>query len=166
MKFQALLIAASLIFAAAPALAAQGDRTAEEGAHLALAKFMAAWSAGDAKALAALFAPDADFINPWGTHARGRDEIGAFYAGAFARGFAGSKGEGDLVSVRTLSKNTLLVDGRWRITGAKNEDGTPRPDEKGILAAVLQKGDAGWQILALRENTSATDIVPLAKVSN
>lgn len=162
MNLNALLVAASLTLAAAPAIAAGRDDSAQSAAGTLLAKFMAAWSASDATALASLFAPDADFINPWGTHASGRDEIRAFYAGAFAMGYAGSKGEGDLISVRTLDDGLAVIDGRWRIIGARNEDGSPRADEKGILVAVVGKRGPEWQILALRENTSATDVTPLA----
>jgi uncharacterized protein (TIGR02246 family) len=161
MNWNALLLAASLTLAAAPAFAADQD-AAQSAAGALLGRFMAAWSASDAAALSSLFAPDADFINPWGTHASGREEIRAFYAGAFSMGYAGSKGEGDLIAVRELGDGVAMIDGRWRITGAKNEDGSPRADEKGTLVAVIAKRGADWQILALRENTSATDVVPLA----
>lgn len=162
MNLATLLVAASLTFAAAPAFAADGDAAAQQEAGALLTKFMAAWSASDANALSSLFATDADFVNPWGTYARGRDAIKTFYAGAFSMGYAGSKGEGALVSVRALSDNLAVIDGRWRISGAKNQDGTARTDEKGILVAVIGKRGDDWQILALRENTSATDITPLA----
>jgi uncharacterized protein (TIGR02246 family) len=160
MNLGALIIAASLTLAATPALAAQTD--AQSAAGTLLQEFMAAWSASDATALSSLFATDADFINPWGTRASGREEIKAFYAGAFSMGYAGSKGEGELISARAFNDDMALIDGRWRITGAKNQDGSPRADEKGILVAVIGRRGAEWQILALRENTSATDVTPLA----
>jgi uncharacterized protein (TIGR02246 family) len=163
MNLGALAIAASLIFATTPALAAQTD--AQSAASGLLTKFMAAWSASDASALSSLFATDADFINPWGTHASGREQIKAFYAGAFSMGYAGSKGEGDLIAARALDDRAVLVDGRWRITGAKNQDGSPRADEKGILVAIIGKRGTEWQILALRENTSATDVTPLTEAA-
>ena len=163
MNLNALIIAAALALAATPALAGEND--AQTAAGALLAKFMNAWSASDATALSALFAPDADFINPWGTHAAGRDQIRAFYAGAFSMGYAGSKGEGELISARALNDGMAVIDGRWRITGAKNQDGSPRPDEKGILVAVIGRTGSEWRILALRENTSATDVAPLADVA-
>jgi uncharacterized protein (TIGR02246 family) len=162
MNLSALVVAASLTLAAAPAFAADRDVSAQSAAGTMLANFMAAWSASDATALASLFAPDADFINPWGTHASGREEIKAFYAGAFSMGYAGSRGEGDLIAVRDLGDGVAVIDGRWRITGAKNQDGSARADEKGILVAVIGERGGKWQILALRENTSATDVTPLA----
>jgi uncharacterized protein (TIGR02246 family) len=162
MNLGTLVVAASLTFAAVPTLAAEQTVPAQSAARALLTKFMAAWSASDATALSSLFAPDADFINPWGTHASGRDEIRAFYASAFSMGYAGSRGEGDLISARALDGDMAVIDGRWRISGAKNQDGSPRADEKGILVAVIAKRGMEWQILALRENTSATDVTPLA----
>lgn len=162
MNLAALLVAASLTLATAPALAADNDGSAQQEAGALLARFMTAWSASDPTVLSSLFAPDADFVNPWGTYARGRDAIKGFYAGAFSMGYAGSKGEGTLVSVRTLGDDVAVIDGRWRISGAKNQDGTARAEEKGILVAVIGKRGGDWQILALRESTSATDITPLA----
>jgi uncharacterized protein (TIGR02246 family) len=161
MNLPALFVAASLMIAAAPAFAADNAPPQQPASEI-LSHFMTAWSASDSNALSLLFAPDADLINPWGTHAVGRDEIRAFYAGAFSMGYAGSKGEGDVVSVRALSDGMAVIDGRWQITGAKNEDGTPRADEKGILVAIIGKRGGDWAIVALRENTSATDVTPLA----
>ena len=145
-----------------PAAAQPTDGELRAQAGALVDRFMAAWGASDAHALVALFAPDADFINPWGTKATGRGEIEAFYAGAFKSGFAGSKGAGDFVSVRAIAPDMMLIDARWRIQGAKMPDGAPRPDEQGILMALLANTGNGWQILALRENASATDVTPLA----
>jgi uncharacterized protein (TIGR02246 family) len=120
-------------------------------------QFMQAWNAADAKALSALFAPDGDLVTPTGIDSKGRDAIAAFYATAFARGYAGSKGIGEIVHTRTLSSDIVLIDARFTISGAKKEDGSLRTDENGIMTAVLGRTDQGWQILALRENEGAAD---------
>ena len=157
------LAAAGIMLACIVPATAQPTQSELRAAASALVdRFMAAWSQSDAQALAALFAADADFINPWGTKAVGRDEIAAFYAGAFKSGFAGSKGTGDLVSVRAIAPDLMLIDARWRIAGAKMPDGAPRADEQGILVALVGRTANGWQILALRENASATEITALA----
>ncbi|MGH6869944.1 MAG: SgcJ/EcaC family oxidoreductase [Rhizomicrobium sp.] len=117
--------------------------------------FMAAWDAADARALSALFAPDADFVSPSGAAAKGRDNIESFYAAAFARGYAGSSGEGEIVSARPLTPDLMLIDARFAISGARQTDGQLRPVEKGIMVAVLRKSAAGWRIAALRENEGA-----------
>ena len=75
----------TILIASALAAAFAAPAAAAEPAAL-LPQFMQAWSAGDAKGLAVLFAPDADFVSPDGTKVSGRDNIEMFYAAVFARG--------------------------------------------------------------------------------
>jgi uncharacterized protein (TIGR02246 family) len=157
----ALAVAALVIAATVSAAHAQSAKM-NAAAQGILEQYTRAWRTGDAHALAGLFARNADFINPWGIWAKGPSEVEAFYAKAFRAGFAGSNGEGQLVSVRAIRPDLALIDATWRITGAKMPDGKPRPDEQGILVGLMAKTRHGWQILALRENASATEIVPLA----
>jgi uncharacterized protein (TIGR02246 family) len=112
--------------------------------------FLTAWNAADAKALGALFTPAADFVSPFGQHARGRDAIQAFYTTVFANGFAGSKGTGEIVNARALSPDLMLVDARFTIS-------RPQKEEKGIMAAIFRRDGDVWRIEALRENESASD---------
>ena len=58
-------------FSSAPVLAA-GD---EEAIQKRLDELVAAWHKNDAKALAALWAPDGELINPFGRVANGRSEV-------------------------------------------------------------------------------------------
>ena len=58
--------------------------TAAEAAVCAtLDGFYAAWAAGDAESAAKLYTQDATVVQP-GVYHRGRDEVRAFFAGAFA----------------------------------------------------------------------------------
>jgi len=128
-----------------------------DDASALVASFMQAWNAADAKGLGALFAPDADLITPTGIHSRGRAAIESFYASAFTRGYAGSKGQGEIVHERALSPDISLIDARFSISGARDQNGSARAGEAGILVAVLGRTPSGWQILALRENEGAAD---------
>lgn len=143
-----------------------GARSVSDGASRAAreisAAYVLAWNAGDPHRIAQLFARNADFINPDGIHADGRREIQAFYASAFQSGYTGSKGEGGIVAVRAIARTLAIIDGQWRISGAKNPDGSPRAVEQGILTGIIERTAHGWRILALRESASATKIVPLA----
>ena len=123
-------------------------------------QFMQAWNAADPKALGALFAPDADLVTPTGIDSQGREAIEAFYAAAFGRGYAGSKGDGVVVRERALSSDISLIDARFSISNAKKLDGSPRATETGIMAAIVRRTENGWQILALRENEGAPDFTP------
>ena len=131
-----------------------------EGASPLVDQFMRAWNAADAKALGALFALDADLVTPTGIDSKGRDAIEAFYAAAFVRGYAGSKGVGEVVRERALSPDISLIDARFSISDAKKQDGSPRAAETGIMTAVVRHTESGWQILALRENEGASDFTP------
>jgi uncharacterized protein (TIGR02246 family) len=125
-----------------------------------VAQFMQAWNAAGAKALGALFAPDADLVTPTGIDSKGREAIEAFYAAVLAHGYAGSKGVGEVVHERALSPEISLVDTRFSISNAKNPDGSPRSTEMGIMAAIVRRTETGWQILALRENAGASNFTP------
>lgn len=121
-------------------------------------RFEQHWKATDAAGLSRLFSRDADFVAPDGTFASGRANIEHFYAAAFAHGYAGSAGTGKILSVRALGHGLVFVDAQWRIASAHKPDGSLRPDETGILAAVIRRGSGGWQILRLRENEGAADL--------
>ena len=90
------LVLCAALLVATPALA-------DDGASALVASFMQDWSKADAKALAALFAPDADLVTPDGIVVKGRDRIGAFYAYAFANGYAGSRGAAEIAQTRALA---------------------------------------------------------------
>lgn len=161
------MIRPALVFtavaAAASASAVQAQSAANDGVSTLLTQFAQDWSGGDSRGLAALFSPDADFINPDGVEAVGHDQIEAFYAAAFQSGYRGSKGEGSLVALRQIAPDLVLIDGTWRIDGAKMADGSPRPSERGVLSAVVRQTPSGWKIVALRESASAAEITPLPR---
>lgn len=132
MKMLAFGLAALL---ATPAVAADAWSLADA--------FVQAWDAGDAKALAALFAPDADIVTPDGTVVSGPAKIEAFYAHVFAQGLKGVPATTQIERVRDLGQGLVLIDSRFAI-GDK---------ERGIMAAVVEEQGGIWRIRALRENT-------------
>ncbi len=149
-----ILLGTTLIVALA------GSAQAADDPGALLPRFMQAWSASDAKGIAALFAPDADLVTPDGIKASGRTAIEAFYTAVFARGYAGSQGVGEVISTRLIAPDLALIDGRWNISGAKTETGAARAIQSGILAAVLRRQSDGWHIVALREGNGASDFHP------
>jgi uncharacterized protein (TIGR02246 family) len=149
-----MLVLCAALLAASPASA--GDTSA------LVAKFMQAWSAGDAKGLGSLFAPDADLITPDGVVVGGNANIEKFYAWVFANGYAGSVGRAEIMQTRELCPSLSIVDARWSIDGAHGKDGALRPVEKGIMAAVLEKQGDLWRIRALRENRGAAEFSAFA----
>ena len=163
MNFLAVALCAGLAVAAAPSMASpppSSQNSPQDAAQQMMVLFMDAWSHADASGLAHLFAPDGDFISPYGVIARGPAEIERFYADVFACGYGSSQGGGDIVSVRALSPDVALIDAHWSITHAKEATGAARAPEKGTLIAIIGRMPDGWRILAIRENANVPDAAP------
>ncbi len=120
--------------------------TDNHAVHAVVDGFMAAWNAHDAKAFAALFAPDADFTNWRGTGGSGRSWIEEFHAPMFATIFKDSHQKYTDVRVRFLRPDIASVDVRWEMTGATDGAGNPRPPRNGLLSFVMVKNAGQWQI--------------------
>jgi uncharacterized protein (TIGR02246 family) len=119
--------------------------------------YVEAWDRADAGAIAGYFAPDGDFTNPTGFHAQGRADIAAFYAQAFAAGYAGSRGGLTLLRTRLVAPGVMVVDGEWSIRGARRPQGGERPGEQGLVTAVLVRTGDAWRIAALREQEAPSN---------
>jgi uncharacterized protein (TIGR02246 family) len=103
--------------------------------------FVAAFNKGDIKAMAATYAPDADFLSAEGKRVKGRAELEKY----FARGFAENKGlklKHSDSSIRFLKPDVAIDVGTWEITG--------RPEgkaAKGFYTAVWMKHDGKWLVV-------------------
>jgi uncharacterized protein (TIGR02246 family) len=117
-------------------------------------QFLSAWGHADARSIAALFLTDADLVIPTGQLFSGSDTIRAFYQSAFDSGYAASSAEAAILQARLVSTGVCLLDGTWRITGARHGDG-PAPEESGVFSALLVYQQGAWKISALREQSSA-----------
>ena len=117
--------------------------------------FADAWGRGDATAIASLFTADGDLVIPTGLQVRGRSNLRDFYASAFAKGYAGSTTTADIVRIRKIAADVMVIDASWSIVGAKLPQGKASPPERGILAAVIVRSEGRWWITALREQEGA-----------
>ncbi|RST29621.1 SgcJ/EcaC family oxidoreductase [Sphingomonas ginkgonis] len=81
------------------------DRAAADALCAALT---AAWNAGDGDAFAAVFSPQADFVNVLGHHACGRDEIAAGHRGIFESVYKGSRNRFSVQDLRDLGGLALM----------------------------------------------------------
>lgn len=107
-------------------------------------EFLAAIHRKDAKAAAALFTPDGDWINPAGQLVRGREaierELGEFF---------GEPGRGKLVTTRLqarfLAPTVAVVDGTSQSVPAQS--GPPAEHRHTVM---LVKQDGRWQIAGIR----------------
>lgn len=97
------------------------------------AAWNAAFNAGNADALAALYTADATLVPPTGTTVAGTAAIREFWDGLFKAGFKDHQIQ--LVSTRTEGKLVIAV-AKWQATGPA-EDGT-RNQYGGQLVNILE----------------------------
>jgi uncharacterized protein (TIGR02246 family) len=137
---------------------AEGDAIAlsDQGIVAIVDQVLDAWGHSDAARIAAAYEPTGDFVSPTGDHATGRAQIQAFYASAFAAGYAGSVATAKIIHLRHVTSTVAIADGVWDIQPTPNAKIT-RP-ELGIFAAVLVYNSGHWRIAALREQSSAREL--------
>jgi uncharacterized protein (TIGR02246 family) len=126
----------ALLMAGVPACAQSDEAQIRD----LVARYMAAREAQDASQVEALFTADADQLVSSGEWRRGRE---ALVRGAMA---SSRTNEGRrsvaLESIRFLSADVALADGRYEIVGAETR--------RMWSAFVLQRTPEGWRIAAIR----------------
>jgi uncharacterized protein (TIGR02246 family) len=149
MRMLPAYLAAALIFfvsafAHAPARAANENAANDDGAvREVVQKYMDAREHQDAHALEALFTADADQLVSSGEWRKGRSDVvqGTL---ASSQNMAGKRTIA-VESVRFLSQDVALADGRYEISGLPN--GQTR---KMWTTLVLTRASEGWHIAAIR----------------
>ncbi|USQ80355.1 SgcJ/EcaC family oxidoreductase [Ornithinimicrobium faecis] len=125
--------------------------------------FAQAWGRGDADAIAALFADDADFVNVVGFWWTRREQIRHNHAYGFEHIFPGSTMTIERQRVRDLG-DTAVVHALWRIDGQRAPSTARRQADpgarRGIFTFVVHRGDDGAWLAVAAQNT---DIVPGAQ---
>ena len=121
-----LALAAGLF--ARPASAAAPDENAADAAAIKknAEAFVAAFDKGDAKAVAAFWTPDGDYVEETGRHLKGRDEIEK----AFTEFFSENKGLKVRIhteSLRFVTPDVAVEDGITSVLRAGRRAAEPRP---------------------------------------
>ena len=112
------------------------------------------WTAQDAAAFAALYAPDATVILANGAYLTGREEIRAFMAQGFAGRLAGTRGYDEPVSVRVLGDGAAAVvvsDSSY----LRPQDSEPAPELLRRATWTLSRHDGRWLIDAYHSSVPA-----------
>jgi uncharacterized protein (TIGR02246 family) len=131
---------------AAPAESQETKRADDEGAvRKATADFIKAVEKGDAKAVAASWTEDGEYIGDDGTTIRGRAAIEAAYAKAFARNKK-LKIEITVESIRFLSKDTAIEEGHAK----SYKGGSEYPTTSRYSVLHVREGGR-WLMALLRE---------------
>lgn len=140
-----LLTGVAVLFAGAGAWA--GQETADETKVLdqVLAAYGAAFNAHDAKALAALYAEDADVVLPTGVRVKGREDVEQGLADYFA---ANPQVEvrNTVISRRFIKPDVVMEDGEWQESGHTQKGQAT----KGLYTVVLVKQRGKWLIICER----------------
>jgi uncharacterized protein (TIGR02246 family) len=142
------LIAALVLFSSSAALAApkQGD---EDAIKARVADFIATFNKGDAKAVAAFFAPDATLVNPAGVRATGSAEIEKLIANDIASFLKDAKMDMKLVQFRGIDKTAAWIEIEHTATGAHGPGGKVMNVTFHVPALMLKKGK-NWMIAEAR----------------
>ncbi len=110
--------------------------------------FAAAWGAQDARALAALFTPDADLISLTGGFAESRGEVEALFAGEFAGAFSRAKLSSGKTKIRSLGPHVAVVIQKVTISGLINAHGQDAGRIGALLACTMAEAQSGWFIVS------------------
>lgn len=146
-----------IIAAAVCALAGIGTAAAEDAREKEVRSvsdaFVAAWNKHDAKALAALWAPEGDLINPFGRVATGRAEVEKLFADEHSTFMKASTYSLDTFKARFPSPAIAVVDYEGLATGIQGSDGSTPPPFKHHVSSVYTKKGGHWWIFAARATT-------------
>ena len=124
--------------------------TATQAVEKRTGEFVAAWNRHDSKAMAALFLPDGDLINPFGRWAKGRDEVARLFADEQSTVMNATTMTTDAIAVRTLAPEVALADWDITVTGMTAPDGSVMPAMKFHVAFVWGKKSGTWSVIAGR----------------
>jgi uncharacterized protein (TIGR02246 family) len=115
-------------------------------------EFVNAWNRHDAKALASLWAPDGDLINPFGQMAKGPAEVEKLFTNEHTGSGALKKStyKTTKMSVRPLSSDMALVDYEVEITGMASPDGKAQSALKPHVTSLMKKANGKWWIVSAR----------------
>jgi uncharacterized protein (TIGR02246 family) len=111
--------------------------------------FIEAFNKGDAKAVAAFWTPDGDYVDEVGKQFKGRAAIEKLYEKVFA-GNKGAKLTVTVTSAKMVGTDVALEDGITEVTPANGDPGTAAR-----FSAVLVKKDGEWYFESVRESAAS-----------
>lgn len=113
--------------------------------------FAASWNKHDYKAMASIFADDADLINPLGRRAKGKAEIEKLYQDEQTGAFKSSRFTSDCkAGVRIVTSDVAVVTCSFEVRGGVQPDGKAMPPLAGIYTATMLRAKDTWRVVAGR----------------
>jgi uncharacterized protein (TIGR02246 family) len=158
MRTCAVLLVAAAVLAAGQIVAtgtqagkpddAKAKADAAPGKGKRAQEFIAAFEAGDAKALAGFWTPEGDYVDDTGRQYKGRAAIEKMYATEFA-GRKGMKLAVTVTSARMIGNDVVLEEGITEVTPPNGG-----PPTAGHFTAVLVRKDGVWYFENVRETVA------------
>lgn len=136
-----------------PASASSGEGL--ESPEALVTGFMEAWNRHDMAAFAALFSPDAEFVNVVGMWWRNRAQIEAAHRHSHETFFRASTLTGTLDALRYLRPDVAQMHVTWELSGQLEPDGRVGRPRRGILLLIAVNENHRWLIKAAQN----TDIL-------
>jgi uncharacterized protein (TIGR02246 family) len=152
---RAIVLSLGSLLASSAALSAASQSADERNIRELVARWQESWNTHDMKAMAALLAEDADFVNVAGLHWKGKTQIEAEHAARHRTNLKNSIWETHNITVQALSQNFALVHIDWGISGDTDFDGTPRQPREGIFSWLVSKRDGRWLIRAVQNTNNS-----------
>lgn len=105
-------------------------------------------NAHDMKALASLYAEDADFVNAEGMLFQGRAQIMADHEQSHAGHFRNATFTMKITTLRLPRPDVAVIRHEGEVTGMLDSASNPRPPRYGLALVVAAKTVDGWMIIA------------------
>ncbi len=142
------LFLAALIVLAFPMTAHRaGARNSGEATIRKLyASYDETWNKGDAAALAAFWADDADHMEPDGRTIAGRAALAKNLAERLDADLKGTHSHQTVESIRFVTADVAVVDASYEVTGARDLAGKGKPPIQGRYVDIWVKRSGKWHI--------------------
>jgi uncharacterized protein (TIGR02246 family) len=123
----------------------QGAMTDHEAVLEVVQTFDTAWNRADAEAVAALFAPDGEFVSPSGAITSARAEIKNLLAGEFQERLQGTTLTTKVDATKFIKQDAALAKGTFTLKGIDLFLGL-ETSISGAFIFRIQKTDGRWMI--------------------
>jgi uncharacterized protein (TIGR02246 family) len=129
---------------------AQSQKSTEEAIRNRVKQYVAAYNAGDADAVAAIYAVNATHTYALGFTHRGRVEIAKGLKEQFAGPMKGTQLAITPLHIRSISSNVAVEEASFSVSGLKDPTGMPIPPISGLCLGVYQRTGGQWFAVAVQ----------------
>ena len=127
-----------------------GQQSVEEAIRNRVKQYVAAYNAGDADAVAAIYATDGTHTYALGFTHRGRTEIAKGLKEQFAGPMKGTSISITPLHIRAISSQVAVEEASFVVSGLKDPSGTAVPPINGFCLGVYQKKGNQWFAVAVQ----------------